>query len=122
MDPVWRPSSERIKAAGITRYLRWLAARRGLRFDGYESLWRWSTAQIEEFWASIWDFCGVIAHSPYQRVLDRRAMPGVSKRRGMIPLTMKIVQILAKVADNLSRTCAKFTAPNQSRLQRPLLA
>jgi len=76
MDPVWRPSSERIKAAGITGYLRWLAARRGLRFDGYESLWRWSTAQIEEFWASIWDFCGVIAHSPYQRVLDRRAMPG----------------------------------------------
>jgi len=76
LAPLWTPSSERIQAAGITRYLRWLETRRGLRFDGYESLWRWSTEQIEEFWASIWDFCGVIAHSPYRRVLDRRTMPG----------------------------------------------
>ena len=75
-NPLWTPSSERIQAAGITRYLRWLETRRGLHFEGYESLWRWSTAEIEEFWASIWDFCGVIAHSPYRRVLDRRAMPG----------------------------------------------
>ena len=39
-----------------------------------------------------------------------------------ISLTMKIVQILGKVSDNLSLTCAKSTPLNQPRLQAALLA
>jgi hypothetical protein len=39
-----------------------------------------------------------------------------------ISLTMKIVQILGKVAENLPLTCAKSTAQNEPRLQRALLA
>ena len=75
-DLLWTPPPSRIEDAGITRYLRWLEAERGMRFQDYESLWRWSVRDIEAFWASIWDFCGVVAHRPYQRVLDRRVMPG----------------------------------------------
>jgi acetoacetyl-CoA synthetase len=75
-ERLWAPSAERVERAGITRYLRWLESERGLRFDGYEALWRWSVTELEAFWASIWDFCGVIAHRPYDRVLDRRVMPG----------------------------------------------
>ena len=40
----------------MTRYMRWLAAERGQRFDGYEALWEWSVTELEEFWASIWEF------------------------------------------------------------------
>jgi len=76
MDRLWTPSPARIESAGITRYLRWLEERRGLRFDGYDSLWRWSVDQIEDFWESLWQFGGVVAHSPHRRVLDRRVMPG----------------------------------------------
>jgi hypothetical protein len=43
-------------------------------------------------------------------------------RRGIIFLTMKIVRILGKIAENLPRTCAKSTALNEPRLQWPLLA
>lgn len=75
-SPIWRPSTERVERAGITRYLRWLKDNRGLQFADYESLWRWSVSEIEAFWASIWEFCAVRAHQPYRRVLDERIMPG----------------------------------------------
>ncbi len=73
---LWVASPARIESAGITRYRRWLEQKQGLRFDGYEALWRWSVQELEAFWASIWDFCGVISHRPYQSVLERRVMPG----------------------------------------------
>jgi acetoacetyl-CoA synthetase len=73
---LWAPSPERIESAGITRYRRWLERERGLRFDGYDALWRWSVEELEAFWASIWDFSGVISHRPWERVLERRVMPG----------------------------------------------
>ncbi|HXN80994.1 MAG TPA: acetyl-coenzyme A synthetase N-terminal domain-containing protein, partial [Myxococcales bacterium] len=75
-ERLWTPSLERIAGAGITRYRAFLAETRGLRFDGYESLWRWSVDELEAFWASIWEFCGVRSHAPYSCVLDRRTMPG----------------------------------------------
>jgi acetoacetyl-CoA synthetase len=57
------------------RYLRWLAGR-GRHFTDYQELWRWSVTELEEFWSSIWDFCGVRAHTPYEQVLASRDMPG----------------------------------------------
>jgi acetoacetyl-CoA synthetase len=60
----------------MTEYMRWLASERGLRFDGYEELWRWSVDDLEGFWASIWDFFGVQADGGYDRVLGSREMPG----------------------------------------------
>lgn len=75
-EPLWVPSQDRVEHAGITRYLRWLHAERGLHFGDYEELWRWSVNDLETFWSSIWDFCGVISHRRYETVLDRRVMPG----------------------------------------------
>jgi acetoacetyl-CoA synthetase len=75
-EPLWRPSPRRVAEAGLTRYLAWLASEQGLSFPDYESLWRWSVAELEAFWESMWRFGGVISHQPYQRVLDRRVMPG----------------------------------------------
>ncbi len=75
-ERLWVPSQDRVEHAGITRYLRWLRAERGLHFEDYEELWRWSVNDLETFWSSIWEFCGVISHHGYQAVLDRRVMPG----------------------------------------------
>jgi acetoacetyl-CoA synthetase len=77
-SPIWRPSAERIKRAGITRYKRWLSEKRGLDFPDYESLWSWSVDKIEDFWESIWEFCEVHAHQPYKKVLEKRVMPGAN--------------------------------------------
>ncbi len=60
----------------LGRYLRWLADERGLTFDDYQQLWRWSVTELPEFWSSIWDFSGVRAHTPYEQVLGSREMPG----------------------------------------------
>jgi acetoacetyl-CoA synthetase len=55
----------------------WLESERGMSFCGdYHALWRWSVDELEEFWASIWDFCGVRASRPYSQVLPERRMPG----------------------------------------------
>ncbi len=75
-ERLWTPSAARVEQAGITRFYRFLAAERGLHFDDYESLWRWSTTDLEAFWGALWEFSRVITHSPYERVLDRRVMPG----------------------------------------------
>ncbi len=74
--PIWTPSAERIEHCGLTRYLRWLDDTHGRRFEGYESLWQWSVTDLEGFWSSVWDFCGMKAHSAYTKVLGRSEMPG----------------------------------------------
>ncbi|HUB35535.1 MAG TPA: acetoacetate--CoA ligase, partial [Solirubrobacteraceae bacterium] len=48
----------------------------GRTIRDYSSLWEWSVAEVEEFWAAIWEYCGVICSRPYERVLDSREMPG----------------------------------------------
>jgi acetoacetyl-CoA synthetase len=73
---VWTPSEERIASATITRYRRWLNETRGLQLEGYDDLWRWSVDELEDFWASIWEFFEVEASEPYERVLTSHAMPG----------------------------------------------
>ncbi|MEA2467451.1 MAG: acetoacetyl-CoA synthetase, partial [Thermoleophilaceae bacterium] len=76
--PLWEPSEERRERAAITRYQRWLRDERGvdLADDDYGSLWQWSVDNLDEFWASIWDYFEVEADTPYERVLGDRSMPG----------------------------------------------
>ncbi|MEA2202409.1 MAG: acetoacetyl-CoA synthetase [Solirubrobacteraceae bacterium] len=74
--PLWRPSEAVIETAEMTRFMRWAGERHGRRFAGYDELWQWSVAEIEEFWGDIWEFCGVRASRPYERVLGSREMPG----------------------------------------------
>jgi acetoacetyl-CoA synthetase len=75
-DLLWTPSPARIADANLTAFMSWLAAERGLRFDGYHALWRWSVGDLPGFWQAVWDYSGIEASSPPERVLGRRAMPG----------------------------------------------
>lgn len=70
------PSPDVRRTTEIGRYLTWLAEHRDLHFDDYDELWRWSVGDLDAFWSSIWDFFGVRAHTPYERVLGDRTMPG----------------------------------------------
>jgi acetoacetyl-CoA synthetase len=73
---LWRPPSEVVERATITRYANWLRETRGVDAPDYAALWDWSVTELEDFWASVWEFCDVQAHAPYERVLGRREMPG----------------------------------------------
>jgi acetoacetyl-CoA synthetase len=74
--PLWEPSAEDRERAELTRYMRWAGERRGTPFADYSELYRWSIQEVEDFWASIWEFFGVRASRPYEEVLDARRMPG----------------------------------------------
>jgi acetoacetyl-CoA synthetase len=75
-DILWSPPATPDEATQIGRYLRWLREQRGRSFDGYADLHRWSVSDLDGFWGSIWDFFGVRASVPYERVLGSREMPG----------------------------------------------
>ncbi len=75
-DLLWTPSPARVAKSNVTAYMRWLQSERGLKFTSYEQLWRWSVADLEAFWQSIWDYFKVESSTPYERVLADRRMPG----------------------------------------------
>jgi acetoacetyl-CoA synthetase len=73
---LWSPPRDVLETTRIGDYLRFLGRSRNLFIDSYDPLWRWSVAEIEEFWKSIWDYFGVVAHAPPAGVLPVRVMPG----------------------------------------------
>jgi acetoacetyl-CoA synthetase len=73
---LWTPSPESVERRNMTRYTQWLESERGLFFDGYAPLWEWSVTELEDFWASIWDFFEVSSPTPHSAVLAERKMPG----------------------------------------------
>ena len=75
-DLLWTPGPDRIGRANVTAFIRWLASERGLTFDSYPALWRWSVTDLDGFWQAVWDYCGIEASAPPTAVLGRRTMPG----------------------------------------------
>ncbi len=75
-DILWRPSAEQVEGCNLTAYFRWLESERGLRFSGYDGLWRWSITDLEGFWSSIAEYFGVRFHAPARHVIDSTSMPG----------------------------------------------
>jgi acetoacetyl-CoA synthetase len=75
-DVLWSPPPDVRERTRMGRYMGWLEAERGLAFDGYPELWRWSTTDLAGFWQSIWDYYGVTAHEPPSGVLASAEMPG----------------------------------------------
>ncbi|MCW5651187.1 MAG: acetoacetate--CoA ligase [Ramlibacter sp.] len=62
----------------ITLYQQWLREQRGLSFDSYDALWRWSVTDLDAFWQSIWDYFDLQSPTPHTAVKSGGAMPGVS--------------------------------------------
>jgi acetoacetyl-CoA synthetase len=75
-EPLWEPTAQDRERAEMTRFMRWAGERTGRTFAGYGELWEWSVSEVEEFWAAVWEYCGVRASRPYEQVLDSRQMPG----------------------------------------------
>jgi acetoacetyl-CoA synthetase len=75
-DVLWSPPPDARERFVIGRYLAWLERERGLSFASYDELWRWSVSDLEGFWSSVWEFFEVRSHTPYERVLGSRGMPG----------------------------------------------
>jgi acetoacetyl-CoA synthetase len=60
----------------IRLYQEWLRETRGLAFDSYDAMWRWSVTELDAFWQSIWDYARIESPTPHTAVLAERRMPG----------------------------------------------
>src|SRR3954463_16414356 len=70
MTVMWTPPPDVFEATEIGRFAR----RYG--FESFEALQRWSVEDLEGFWQAVWEFFGLRWHTPPDRVLGSRAMPG----------------------------------------------
>lgn len=75
-EVLWKPGDRERKRSNMARYMAWLAATGYGEFSDYAALHNWSIGDIEQFWASIWEYTEVIASRPYDRVLGEHRMPG----------------------------------------------
>ena len=75
--PLWQPTPEQVALASITRFTQEVESQWGRAFSDYRALHDWSVEQPEEFWISVWDFCGILAATRGKRVFERlSAAPG----------------------------------------------
>ena len=72
---LWEPSEQRRAESVVSRYLAWLRDSRGVEVDGPRDLWRWSVADLDAFWLSVWDFCEIVGARGDTALADE-AMPG----------------------------------------------
>ncbi|HSV78734.1 MAG TPA: acetoacetate--CoA ligase [Ramlibacter sp.] len=75
-ETLWTPGPEQLQSSRLVQYQRWLAQDQGVSTRDYADLWRWSVADVERFWQSIWSFFDVQADGDREPALGQRTMPG----------------------------------------------
>ena len=73
---LWRPGAERIAAARLSSFMAVVNRRWHVGCSDYASLWRWSVAQPEAFWTSVWEECQVIGERGTTVLENGDRMPG----------------------------------------------
>jgi len=74
---LWEPSTQWIKNTEITRFIDFINRTFKLEIKGAKELYEWSISKIEDFWAAMWDFGGIIASKRYDNVVeDLTVFPG----------------------------------------------
>ncbi|MFC6019407.1 acetoacetate--CoA ligase [Plantactinospora solaniradicis] len=75
-EVLWSPPADVRDRTRVGAYLDWLRANRGLEFDDYAALWRWSVTDLDGFWRSIWDYFEIKAYAEPTATLVDAGMPG----------------------------------------------
>lgn len=75
---LWTPSEDRVHGSRMADFMAYVNRRNHLDLVGYDELWDWSVADLNDFWASIWSYFDVVSSAAPRSALDRRDMPGAS--------------------------------------------
>ncbi len=73
---VWEPSADAWSESRMGRFLSRVQHGRGLDLSTYDRAWRWSIADLEDFWSEVAQEFDVGFVTPPTRVLSGRDMPG----------------------------------------------
>lgn len=75
--PLWTPSQAEIDGANITVFRKQVERDWDTSLPDTAALWSFSVTELEKFWASVWDYTGLVAETRGVRVLeDGHKMPG----------------------------------------------
>ena len=102
----------------IRLYQQWLARERGLHFDAYPDLWRWSVTELDAFWQSVWDYFDLQSPTPHTAVLARNAMPGAQWFPGA--QVNYVQQVFRHVAPAHAAGCPAVIGSNEKGQRREL--
>ncbi len=67
---LWKPSTERIKKANMTKFIDFVNKKYSVEISSYFQLYNWSIENIPDFWAAMWEFGKVIYSRGYEKVVD----------------------------------------------------
>ena len=73
---LWRPHADAREQTAIGRFMTWGQKRWGVPLPDYDSLWRFSTSELGEFWGGVVDFLGVSFDQAPTAAIGRKSMPG----------------------------------------------
>jgi len=109
--PLWAPSDQQISMANLTRFREIVNQRHGQALAGYAELYQWSIDHLEEFWAAMWEFGGIISSRGWDRIgQDLDQMPGA---RWFTGARLNYAQNLLRYRDD--RPALIFTGEDGSR-------
>lgn len=72
--PQWTPTEADIAGAKVTDFAQFVRQRTGQDLADYQSLWQWSTGDLDGFWAALWDYFELGGRP--EKVLASAEMPG----------------------------------------------
>jgi acetoacetyl-CoA synthetase len=67
---LWSPRQDQIDRAQITQFIDAVNQNFDLSLSQYDDLYRWSIDEKENFWSTLWDFCGVIGDRGERILID----------------------------------------------------
>ncbi|KAI9095263.1 hypothetical protein DFS34DRAFT_191801 [Phlyctochytrium arcticum] len=68
-QPLWTPSN--VENTQMERFRAFVQRRHEVQLPDYHALWKWSVDKYPEFWACVWDYCGIRASVPYSEVVEK---------------------------------------------------
>ena len=74
---LWEPSAELVRNSNVTKFIELINKEKNLNIKDGKELYKWSIDNIEDFWAKMWDFGGILASKKYEKVVeDLKIFPG----------------------------------------------
>ena len=74
---LWEPTDKYKEGSNMYAFLNRIAEKYHLPDNEYNTIHKWSVENIPDFWAEIWDYCGVRHSKTYEQVVDDpKKMPG----------------------------------------------
>jgi acetoacetyl-CoA synthetase len=67
---LWSPSDKYIEQTNMISFIKFVNKKYNLQIDSYYQLYDWSIERLANFWASMWEFAGIIASREYDQIYD----------------------------------------------------